>query len=453
MNEEKCHIEIFRDGTWQSAATLTSSEPERGHESRSRFSYKLEYVNENLNNPDAAIACAYPVTYDDHSLDSWPAFMIDLLPGGAGREALARRHNIPSPNHPRSDWLILKHGAGASPGNLRITEAVKTREPITHYSHPGFTKDEVIQNAPDFIEYAEEHGAIVSGSSDVQGDAPKFLVTEDTKGRWHIDGALLDSRAKRHWLVKMPRGKKESDSLILKNEFAYYAVANELGVNTYFHPSAKMDYSNNVLFIPRFDREIINNEVTRYGLESVYSLCDVSGFGVRLSHNKVIEALEKYCSDPFKNVIEYIKRDIINVAMGNTDNHGRNTAVLKKNNIIELSPLFDFAPMFFDPDGIARAFKWDNDFESLGSVINYGSIIDSLRFNNEERGQAKKEILSLSEKIERLPDIMVKHGVDDVITNDLSGKRKQTIENISTVKKKDNTVAPISSTSTSGLKV
>ena len=61
-------------------------------------------------------------------------------------------------------------------------------------------------------------------------------------------------------------------------------------------------------------------------------------------------------------IVEYLKRDIANVVLGNKDNHGRNTAIQRRENgWVGLTPLFDFAPMVLHPDGIARSMRWEAD--------------------------------------------------------------------------------------------
>jgi len=57
--------------------------------------------------------------------------------------------------------------------------------------------------------------------------------------------------------------------------------------------------------------------------------------------------------------LKYLKRDIANLALGNPDNHGRNSALSKhQNGTIRLSPLFDFAPMRLAKEGIVRSTRW-----------------------------------------------------------------------------------------------
>jgi serine/threonine-protein kinase HipA len=58
-------------------------------------------------------------------------------------------------------------------------------------------------------------------------------------------------------------------------------------------------------------------------------------------------------------VTEYVLRDLLNLAMDNPDNHGRNMALQKDiDGTVRLSPLFDFCPMKIDPTGIRRSTEW-----------------------------------------------------------------------------------------------
>lgn len=57
----------------------------------------------------------------------------------------------------------------------------------------------------------------------------------------------------------------------------------------------------------------------------------------------------------------YVKRDLANMIFGNTDNHGRNTAFLIDGRKTRLSPIFDFAPMMIDPEGITRTVRWKKE--------------------------------------------------------------------------------------------
>jgi hypothetical protein len=69
------------------------------------------------------------------------------------------------------------------------------------------------------------------------------------------------------------------------------------------------------------------------------------------------------CTHSAAEVLEYIKRDVANVALGNKDNHARNTALQRDfQGNIRLMPLYDFVQAYLHPDGIARRIRWeDND--------------------------------------------------------------------------------------------
>ena len=54
---------------------------------------------------------------------------------------------------------------------------------------------------------------------------------------------------------------------------------------------------------------------------------------------------------------------MLNGRFGNSDNHGRNTALLKKPDSIRLAPISDFAPMNADPEGTMRLSQWGAPLE------------------------------------------------------------------------------------------
>ncbi len=114
----------------------------------------------------------------------------------------------------------------------------------------------------------------------------------------------------------------------------------------------------------------------RLGQESIASLTGQVGFEHVPSHDEVCRQLVRRCTDPQTEVLEYLRRDVANLALGNKDNHARNTAVQRDcAGRIALTPLYDFAPMYLHPDGIARRIRWqDND----GVKINWSKVLDTV---------------------------------------------------------------------------
>jgi serine/threonine-protein kinase HipA len=135
-------------------------------------------------------------------------------------------------------------------------------------------------------------------------------------------------------------------------------IAHRLGLRVH----APLVLRERALFIPRFDRAAQGGAVTRLAQESIATLTGMPGFETVPSHDQVCEALIRHCSNPQAEVLEYIKRDIANLALLNKDNHARNTAVQRDfGGQIALTPLYDFAPMYLHPDGIARRIRWEGN--------------------------------------------------------------------------------------------
>nr|WP_255537805.1 HipA domain-containing protein [Motiliproteus sp. SC1-56] len=268
----------------------------------------------------------------------------------------------------------------------------------------------VVSRQEHFIEYAFQNGAYTSGASDVQGAAPKFMLVEDAGGRFHAEGALPDDQVMSSWLVKFARGKKTAaDRQVLKNEAAYMRVAKKLGLKVF----KELIWENDTLFIPRFDREP-GQPIKRLAMESLCSLAEISDYGVAIPQEDLCEALAKFSSDPTREVLEFVKRDVVNVVMGNKDNHARNSAVFRlENGEVTLTPLFDFAPMYLDPEGIARVCRWQGDAEVAGSP-QWDKVMDRLPSGVDVQA-IRKALREFGEKIGTLEKVMREAGVDEDI--------------------------------------
>jgi len=410
----KCTIEIFIGGVWRPAAEVrlrSDQDLRKGYLAPTRLQYDLDYSIDFLGSHGAAaLSCRYPVNFERHDLDTWPAFLLDLLPSGAARRYFLG--NLEQHNGPTADWPLLLIGAGNAPGNLRVAEAIG---PSLNDAHFGFDYAEVVDRGEAFIDYARAHGAPVAGSSGAQGDAPKFLLTQDHSGRWHADGSLPDQRAARHWLVKFPRGKTPSDRAVLRNEAAYLAVAKEMGIEVHELPTWERD----ALFVPRFDRRVEETGVQRLGLESLCSLCGVSDFGVAIPQQRISQAIAHYSSDRDRDLLEYLYRDILNIAMGNTDNHARNTAMLKfPNGEVRLSPLYDFAPMILDDQGIARVCRWGA--AEAKAEPQWPLVIDQVAALGPDPDWLRAKLAQFGARLDGLPETMARHYVDAPLIERLS---------------------------------
>lgn len=400
------NIEIFLAGRWQLAGAFSPDEKsiDRGIACGGTYEYDVAYTVEQLENlPSHRVSLCYPVSFELFRSTRWPAFLLDIMPSGAGRRVWLRRLGLT--DGAGADWELLRNGAGNPPGNIRIAGAALPPGP----PHPGFSRDEIVEKNADFIEYAEERGAVVTGATDVQGDAPKFLLVRDRNLRWHPDGALTDNEAKDYWIVKFPRGRTEADRTVLRNESPYIEVARRFGLRV----GAPLELIEDALFIPRFDRTVAGGSVIRHGLESLCSAAGIAEYGRSGNHSVFCTAISRHATDPNSEITEYIRRDILNAALRNTDNHGLNTSFLKQEDgSVALSPIYDFAPMFLDPEGIPRSSRWEGALEPIIGRPAWGLIAQSLSsvINSDE---LLAVLLRDADLVARLPETMKECGVED----------------------------------------
>ena len=169
------------------------------------------------------------------------------------------------------------------------------------------------------------------------------------------------------------------------------------------------------LWLPRFDVCYQSGRVEHFALESIFSILEKPA-GSALNHFEVIDGVcdklrnaQTFDSEAF--VREWVKRDFLNVIFANSDNHGRNSALIKKHGRIELSPIYDFAPMRADLEQIVRTIKWGRPYEA-GGEFDWQGIVDQLsEFTDTER--LWQEMRQLASQLLGLKQRLVEYGVDE----------------------------------------
>lgn len=354
-----CTLQLHAHNAWHDVASVRLSGDEAdGWKTKTYSGYALDWAFAHAGVTDAHALCAsWPVGLEPLQLAHWPVFLIDMLPQGFGRQELLQRIGLSPTAGVSADWQLLLAGAGNPIGHLRIKEAAQWLEGNAGATR-GFTDEEVAQRGDAFSEYLASYGLFVAGSSGVQGEWPKVLLTRAKDGLLHLDHTLPDSQAVQHYIVKFGRGTDQQLASILRHEAVYMDLAQRLGLRVH----APLVLRGRALFIPRFDRVVQDGCVLRLAQESIATLTGLPGFESVPTHDQVCVALLRHCTDPQAEVLEYIKRDVVNLALGNKDNHARNTAVQRDfNGHIALTPLYDFAPMYLHPDGIARRIRWEGN--------------------------------------------------------------------------------------------
>jgi serine/threonine-protein kinase HipA len=430
------NIQIHHSGSWHSAARVEIQNPELGVGGRALTAYELEYVLGDWNTEglaaekpaiDAhALSVALPLGLDPHRTDKWPAFLVDLMPQGQVRRRIAEELRA-APDDSRIDIPLLLRGAGNSIGNLRVYEAwQQEQQRAAGEIFIGLTMDDILNSADRFVEAAEKYALIATGSSGVQGEWPKLLMTRRGDDLWYPDSLVPDDDTKEHVLIKMVRGNKEVDLTILASEAPYLEVARAFGLRV----GQPLRYRGGKLVIPRFDRVVTNKGLLRLGQESLASALGRAEFSPILTHEACLELIQHVTNDPATETIEYLLRDLLNLAMGNPDNHGRNTALQKfHDGTIKLSPLYDFAPMRLDEGAIARSTKW-RVMEGRDFHPDWGKVAEAAAGDAIDPAKLKSILASKAPFIRDLPAIALKHGVAERVIAKALGRHEEIADSL-----------------------
>jgi len=365
---ETLTIQTYVEGQWHDALDLAVSDTQAVAGKRITASYKAAYLCDFYEVSDSlfehAVSVNLPVNWSAEDSKGFPAFVLDIIPAGHARSSLLRRFNNDMPAELDRDLFLLGRCTPSPIGNLRVKESV---EALENTDEEAFARQEVVTRSNDFLEYAYEAGAALGGATGAQGEAPKLLLAEGPDDEFYADAMLSDSLVKAHWLVKFARNKvTENDKNILRAEYQYYKAVASLGMNTVSTDGLSLEEAEKPsLWMRRFDRKIADDNVERIPVESVYSLLGNTEPGSRLRHEVVLSRLiELWCSSGQADevpelVFEYIRRDLLNRILGNSDNHGRNTSIFRYRGRFDLAPIYDLAPMVLDAEGVTRATKWD----------------------------------------------------------------------------------------------
>lgn len=369
----KLTLQIQQQNLWRDAASIELPEPSRGRAGRLVLEYLQDYAI-NFMGETGIVAASVTAPVElmrPYSYERWPAFIEDIMPMGAGRRHWVARLGLDGLPAHEQDATLLAQAAIAPVGNLRIKEAVPQKVDYVNGDY-RFTVDDVVERQHDFLEYAQDMGAVSGGATGATGEAPKLLLRQTADQQiwidtWQDEAENTDAQ----YLVKFPRGRRtERDADILRAEYHYYQELVAMGFNTI--PTEEMKLlegsQSPSLWLPRFD---VTERSGKLGLESVYALLNKPA-GTELNHIDTLRTLSEVFRPAVPEfdipafIIEWLCRDLLNIAFGNSDNHGRNTAFLKTAQGIELAPIYDFAPMKADHETVVRTTKWGQPLERGG---------------------------------------------------------------------------------------
>ncbi len=381
-------LELYINGRWKTAADIAF-----GDNGAVTISYLPHYLMDKTiafdSRAEQAVSVNAPVSPIETRYKRWPGLFDDLLPVGKARDWWLQELGIQHLPYAEQQPLLLANAVIAPVGNVRVKQAYE-QSPKTNEQH-YFSIAEVGALEYEFLEFASNRGAAIGGATGAHGVAPKLLLQLDEQKRVSIDADFAGKpNIATPYLVKFARNNRsQRDNQILQAEYSFYRVLHQLlGDSTIatMDPDRILLHSDpstqqNSLWLPRFDVYEEQGTLHRMGMESIYSILDVS-VGASCNHFAVIDNLLQRIQpmlavNTADFVKDYVVRDFLNMVFGNSDNHGRNISFLKHNGRLFLAPIYDFAPMKADPEFIKRTFTWGAPFEHVGTV-HYPSIAEKL---------------------------------------------------------------------------
>ncbi|HWD33433.1 MAG TPA: HipA domain-containing protein [Pseudomonas sp.] len=413
---EQITLQTHVEGQWHDALVLTVQNGQKVADGACSTAYSQHYLVDYIDRMESifepAVSVNLPLSWTATDTVGYPAFVYDIVPAGAARKSLEARFGHEKPEGMDMELFLFKRCTPAPIGHLRVKESVEHIDPARDIAFP---REDVIERSNDFLEYAYELGAAMGGATGAQGEAPKLLMTEDADGRLHADAVLADDQAHRHWLVKFARNRvSERDKDILRAEFHYYRAIAALGLDTVSTDGLVLEEAEKPsLWMPRFDRCIDGGRVERIAMESIYSACANTVPGSAMRHEEVVLRLvqlwkaNQQVDEIDDLVFEYVRRDLLNRILGNSDNHGRNTSIFRHQGRLQLAPIYDLAPMVLDPEGVTRVTKWQSERAGAPDWVavcaSFEGLLDTSHLMHRLK-HAAQEFRALPDLLSELPE-------------------------------------------------
>lgn len=264
--------------------------------------------------------------------------------------------------------------------------------------------------------------------SPLAGMQGKMALTILPDGRWALP--RFGRKVPSTHILKVPAREDQGD---VKHEWAASGFTWSLGLPLYL-PQRVIIAQTQGLIIPRFDRRVMNNKVYRIHQEDFAQALGLPR-GLKYERNgregrkfsaETISGLCNRLDNPADARIKILKATLLNLVLGNTDNHAKNHAILfPEGRAPALAPFYDILPIRLN-ERFTRAFAY-----KIGNATTFEELVAEdiqLLFGvfGLEGGRYRRflegEIRPMLQTLERLADDLSSGGMkgfDDLIGNNL----------------------------------
>ena len=296
------------------------------------FRYAKSYLQRDNAIPLAPPKCTLgSLDGEEHILDDELNSAIrDASPDAWGRNILLREHaNAPGKNDNEPGEIDFLLGAG--PDRIGALDATDTP---THYlpkaSHAAPLEelleaaDRIDQGKPldDRLDAALNHGTSVGGAR------PKALLHENNE----------------FWIAKFSSSRDATDMVGI--ESGGMALAELVGINA-AETRIVESLNKRVILVRRFDREVAPQGIHRRHMISAMTLLGLDEYAVRAGYSSYLDLadiLRQYARDFKSDGAELFRRMVLNILIGNVDDHARNHACFWDGEFLDLTPAYDICP-------------------------------------------------------------------------------------------------------------
>lgn len=359
----------------------------QSHKITSEFSYDAAYRSHAKRfalDPYALYLEKDGVPKDYHAFsDGIPNVLEDALPDAWGRAILAKEHNLaPVDCNPASLLRHLRNPLGALSFSLIGVPARKTA--LQNIAIPFLSDLEGIEQK---IEQWEARNlsrevieAIRAGSS-LGGARPKILVNDEGAG----------------WIAKFP--SKEDDFDVVRTEFLCLSIAEQSCVPVPEHRLVEINRKP-VLLVRRFD------ETPEGGRNHVVSMRTLMhGKNVPASYVGLSEIVRDLSYDVAEDGGRLFRWMLVNIVVGNIDDHLKNFAMIHDRIGWRLSPAYDITPAALANDGHG-ALDHSINFDSSSRVPSRDELIAIGRSMGLTANQVKVCMECVFDSVRGLPELM-----------------------------------------------
>jgi serine/threonine-protein kinase HipA len=273
----------------------------------------------------------------------------DAMPDDWGKRLIAAENRLPMTR--QTPYWFLLAVAGGGLGALSFSE--KPRPPKRAPTATDLA--DLIQAAEDFDAGRPVEGLrlrrLYAAGATPGGARPKALISADGH----------------EWIAKLPSPTRDNGHDVVGLEAASLVLAGRAGLSV---PESKLIElgQRRALLVRRFD---VTAAGGRRHIISLKTLCAERGGVFATTYDEPMGAIRRYASDP-ADVARFFRQMTFNAALGNTDDHLKNFAMLHDEQGWWLSPAFDLTPDVGRNREHTLAIGYSRDTPSGGTLTDIG---------------------------------------------------------------------------------